>query len=100
MGPSLVQVASNKTRVESAYGVCNQRLKLKYDKLVSSFGFNFNLRQYTQVTFADITTVAAFTSTKEAAFKVGLATDLKVTASQIAVTVEAARRHLLVGFSV
>jgi hypothetical protein len=41
-----VQVDSIKTRVESAYGVCNQRLKLKYDKLLSSFAFKFNLRHY------------------------------------------------------
>ena len=25
-----------------------KRLKLKYEKLVSSFGFNFNLRRYTK----------------------------------------------------
>jgi hypothetical protein len=41
-----VQVDSIKTRVESAYGVCNQRLKLKYDKLLSTFAFKFNLRHY------------------------------------------------------
>jgi hypothetical protein len=41
-----VQVDSIKTRVESAFGVCKQRLKLKYDKLLSSFAFKFNLRHY------------------------------------------------------
>ena len=41
-----MQVGSIKTRVESAPGVCNQRLKLKYDKLLSSFAFKFNLRRY------------------------------------------------------
>ena len=28
---------------------CFQRLKLKYDKLVSNFAFNFNLRRYIKV---------------------------------------------------
>jgi len=43
-----VRVDSIKTRVESAYGVCNQRLKVQYDEpLSSSFAFNFNLRRYT-----------------------------------------------------
>ena len=39
-----VQVASIKTRVESAYGVCNQRLKLCYHRLLSTFAFKFILR--------------------------------------------------------
>ena len=29
-----------------AYGVCNQRLKLKYDEPLSNFAYNFNLRPY------------------------------------------------------
>jgi len=41
-----VQGDSTKTRAEAAYGVCNQRLKLKYDESLSNFGFNFNLRRY------------------------------------------------------
>jgi len=44
-----VQADSIKTRVESAYGVCNQHLKLQYGEPVSSFGFNFNLRRYVTV---------------------------------------------------
>ena len=40
------QVDSIRTRVESAYGVCNQCLKLEYQKLLSTFAFNFNLRRY------------------------------------------------------
>jgi hypothetical protein len=42
-----VQVDSIKTRVESAPGVCNQRLKLKYDEPLSNVAFNFNVRRYT-----------------------------------------------------
>ena len=42
-----MQVDGIKTHVESAFGVCNQRLKLKYDKLLSGFAFKFNLRHYT-----------------------------------------------------
>ena len=43
-----MQVDSIKTRVESgAYGVCNQRLKLLYDELLSNLAFRFNLRRYT-----------------------------------------------------
>jgi hypothetical protein len=30
-------------------GVCSQRLKLEYDKLLSSFAFKFNLRHYSLV---------------------------------------------------
>ena len=41
-----VQVDSIKTRVESAPGVCNQRLKLKCDEPLSHVAFNFNLRRY------------------------------------------------------
>jgi hypothetical protein len=42
-----VQVDSIKTRVESAPGVCNQRLKLKCDEPLSNVAFNFNVRRYT-----------------------------------------------------
>ena len=42
-----VQVVSIRTRVESAPGVCNQRLKLKCDEPLSNVAFNFNLRRYT-----------------------------------------------------
>ena len=45
-----VQVDSIKTRVESAPGVCNQRLKLKCDEPLSNFAFKFNLRLYTEAT--------------------------------------------------
>jgi hypothetical protein len=42
-----VQVDSITTRVESAPGVCNQRLKLKCDEEpFSNWAFNFNLRPY------------------------------------------------------
>jgi hypothetical protein len=41
-----VQVDSIKTRVESAPGVCNQRLKLKCDEPLSNVAFNFNVRRY------------------------------------------------------
>jgi hypothetical protein len=41
-----VQLDSIKTRVESAPGVCNQRLKLKCDEPLSNGAFNFNLRRY------------------------------------------------------
>jgi len=44
-----VQVDSIKTRVESAPWF--QRLKIKCDKLLSNFAFNFNLRRYTKVIF-------------------------------------------------
>jgi hypothetical protein len=37
------------TRVESAPGVCNQRLKLHCDEPLSSVAFNLNVRRYTQV---------------------------------------------------
>ena len=41
-----VQVDRIKSRVESAPGVCNQRLKLKCDEPLSIVAFNFNLRRY------------------------------------------------------
>ena len=41
-----VQGASIKTRVESAPGVCNQRLEPECDEPLSNVAFNFNLRQY------------------------------------------------------
>ena len=44
-----MQLDSIKTRVESAYGVCNQRLKLEYDGPLSNYAFNFNLCHYTVV---------------------------------------------------
>jgi hypothetical protein len=47
-----VQVDSIKTRVESAPGVCNQRLKLKCDEPLSNFAFNFNVRRYSWATSA------------------------------------------------
>ena len=43
-----MQVDSIKTRVDSAPGFWFQRLKLKYDELLSSFAFNFNWRRYTK----------------------------------------------------
>jgi len=46
-----VQVDSIKARVESACGVCNQRLKLQYDELLSNFSLKFNLRRFTEVEF-------------------------------------------------
>ena len=42
-----MQLDSIKTCVESAPGVCNQRLKVKCDEPLSNFAFNFNLRRYT-----------------------------------------------------
>ena len=36
------------TNVESAWSAWVKRLKLTYDKLLSSFDFNFNLRRYTE----------------------------------------------------
>jgi hypothetical protein len=42
-----VQVDSIKTRLESPPGVCNQRLRLKYDEPLSNVAFNFNVRHYT-----------------------------------------------------
>ena len=35
------------TTCYSNHGACFQRLNLKYDNLLSSFAFNFNLRRYT-----------------------------------------------------
>jgi hypothetical protein len=43
-----VQVDSIKTRVESAPGVCNQRLKQKCDEPLSNVAFNLNLRRYSE----------------------------------------------------
>jgi hypothetical protein len=43
-----VQADNITTRVESACGVCTQRLKLKYDKLLSSFAFKINLSHYSK----------------------------------------------------
>jgi hypothetical protein len=42
-----LQLATIKTRVESAPGVCNQRVKLKCDEPLSNLAFNFNVRHYT-----------------------------------------------------
>jgi hypothetical protein len=39
---------SIKTRVESAPGVRNLRLKLRCDEPLSNFAFNFNLRRYSK----------------------------------------------------
>jgi hypothetical protein len=44
----VVQLHSIKTRVESAYGVCNQSVKLQYDEMLSNFAFNLNLRRYSK----------------------------------------------------
>ena len=52
------------------------------------------------MSITSVATVAEFTSAKEISFKSGLATDLKVNISQIAVTVAASRRHLLAGVTV
>jgi len=38
----------SKTRVEIAYCVCSQRLKLAYDRQLSTFAFYFNLRRYSE----------------------------------------------------
>jgi hypothetical protein len=38
-----VQVDSMKTRLESAYGVCNQRLKLKHDEPAFKLCFQYQL---------------------------------------------------------
>jgi hypothetical protein len=46
-----VQVDSIKTRVESAPGVCNQRLKLKCDEPLSNDAFKLNLRRYNVVDY-------------------------------------------------
>ena len=47
------QKKSIKTRVESAPGACNQRLRLKCDEPLSSFAFNFNVRHYIVEWFAE-----------------------------------------------
>jgi hypothetical protein len=41
-----VQVDGIKTRVESAPGVYKQRLKLKYDEMLSNFAVTLSLRHY------------------------------------------------------
>ena len=41
-----MQLDRFKTGVESAHGVCNQRLKLEYDEPLSIVAFNLNLRIY------------------------------------------------------
>jgi hypothetical protein len=43
-----VQAYRIKTRLESAPGVCNQRLKLKCDEPLSNVDFKFNMRRYTK----------------------------------------------------
>ena len=48
-----MQVDSIKTRAESAYGVCNQRLKLQYDGPLSNSAFDFNWRRYKEVAAGD-----------------------------------------------
>jgi len=40
-----VQVDSIKTRIESAYGVCNQRLTPEHHELLAKVGFEFNPRR-------------------------------------------------------
>jgi len=55
-----------------------KRLKLKHDKLVSSFAFNFNWRRYTA----------------------GMAKVLNVSSEDITVTVKDARRRLLAAITV
>jgi hypothetical protein len=49
-----VQVDGCKTRVDSAFGVCNQRLQLHYGETLSNFDFKFNLRRYTSESLARI----------------------------------------------
>ena len=44
-----MQVVSIITHIESAYAVCNQRLKLEYHEPLSPFAFDFILRRYTEV---------------------------------------------------
>ena len=46
-----MHVDSFRTRVESAYGVCNQRFKLQYDELLSTVAFKFKLRRYNQAEY-------------------------------------------------
>jgi len=46
-------------------------LKLKCDKLLSSFGFNFNLRRYIKVAAAVATAVAAAVAEERATSEVG-----------------------------
>jgi len=57
-------VDSIKTRVESTYGVCNQRLKLQYDEMLSNFAFNFNLRRYTQEVLNTLWSFLALAATR------------------------------------
>ena len=40
-----VQIDRNRTRVESAVGICNQRLRLEYHEMLSTFTFNRKLRR-------------------------------------------------------
>ena len=42
-----MQIEGIKTRVESAFGVCHERLKLQYEEMLSHFAINLNLRRYT-----------------------------------------------------
>ena len=53
---------SFETRVETA---CSQRLKLNHDRLLSSFAFNSNLRQYTWGSAAETARAAAVSLSKE-----------------------------------
>jgi hypothetical protein len=48
VGRCRLQIASIKTRLESAPGVCNQRLKLKRVEPLSNVGFKFNQHRYTK----------------------------------------------------
>jgi len=41
-----VQVDNLNSCAESAYGVCNECLKLEYHRHLSTFAFTFNLRRY------------------------------------------------------
>ena len=49
-----MQVDPSRSRVDRSW---SQRLKLKYDELLSNFAFNFNLRRYTQVRRYSLTPV-------------------------------------------
>ena len=52
-----MQVEIIKTHVESAFGVCNQRLKLECDEPLSNVAFKFNLRRYVKVAAAAVVTM-------------------------------------------
>jgi hypothetical protein len=41
-----VHLTTINTRLESAYGVCNQRLTLQYNETLSNFAVKFNMRRY------------------------------------------------------